>query len=523
MEYFGYKPKDLDKSYIDWSGVTKSISDEITKTLSSRQQQRNKLEEDHLKQLQTLNEFEQTMDPSINNFILKGSQSSRDFLTQIHKQMKSGVISVDQAKLINQNLMDNYSGLNTAIQTLGENMQTLSETEGKGNQAVLDAIRGVLDFKNNVQTIDPETGEIFLAKRKEDGSLDTSNAIPYRGLAGVVGQKFDFVDVESTTDKIADSAGTWKQIFASGASIEDPKKNPEYNSWIENTITSNLNTDEKLASVLMDYKGMDYTMSGEEGKIQVEFDKSTGRLKPQLTDAQREEAKQAFRDSIEGKIGVVKKSAPEQKPTESERSMQDLTSSIDQFVASGNPTYLNYVLKKARYIGSEKTDKGLFLLKPDGGKTKVDINTGMSAEQVGRELATKIGIQGYDKYSELKGGESSDAIFSNEIYSTFETAPSSTMSSKDEQAYAKMFVFQNRDENPYGGEQLQQAQQNALGGLKDYLTKIGMNPAGLSMNEAGDVTYGTQPLGNITDGFYNLKSSLTSGGTQPTATNRAPR
>jgi hypothetical protein len=242
-----------------------------------------------------------------------------------------------------------------------------------------------------------------------------------------------------------------------------------------------------------------------------------------LTDAQREEAKQAFRDSIEGKIGVVRKSAAEQKPTESERSMKDLTSSIDQFVASGNPTFLNTVLKQAGYIGSESTEEGLFLLKPDGGKTKVDINTGMSAEQIGRELSSKIGIQGYDKYSEVKGGEPSDAIYSSEIYSTFETAPTTTMSSKDEQAYAGMFKFIDRDGMPLEEEALNQAKQSALGGFKDYLTKVGMNPSGLSMDETGEVTYGNQSLGNITDGFYNLKSNLTSEGTQPASTNRAPR
>jgi hypothetical protein len=522
MEYYGYKPKDIDKSYIDWAGITKGISEEIRSVANERQEQRNQLEADHLKSLQTLSDFEKTMDPSLNSFLLKGAQSARDYRSQIHKQMKSGVISVDQAKLISQNLMDNYTGLNNAIKALGDNIQTLSEADGKGNQAVADAIKDFLDFNNNVQTIDPETGEIFLAKRKKDGSLDTSNAIPYRGLAGVVGQKFDFVDVESATDKIADSAGTWKQVFASGASVEDPRQNPNYQKWIDNTITSNLNTDEKLASVLMDYRGMDYTTTNEEGKIQVEFDKSTGRLKPILTPAQEEEAKQAFRDSIEAKIGAVKKA---DELTKDEEIIRDFVLDIDKFVTTGNISNLNTVLKQYRFAGSEMTDEGLSFIKNDGTKTTVDIKPGMTASDIGAEIAGKIGITKFDTFSGSKEKQPSESIFNKDTYGIFETAPSSTMSSKDEQVYAKMFVFQDRDGMPYEGEQLKQAQQNALGGFKDYLSKNGMNLAGLSMNELGEVTYGTQPLGNITDGFYNLKTALTGNNSvgETTKGNKAPR
>jgi hypothetical protein len=523
MEYFGYKKagEAIDKSFIDWAGVTKTISDEIRGTLDKRQEQRNQLEQDHLDRLKKLNEFEAGVDPSLNTHLLRGAQQYRDYLLANHKQMKAGLISVDDAKIKNQNAMDGFTFYKQTIDSLGANVAALAEAEGKGNEAVAQEIAQIMNFGRNSIVPDMNTGEPYLVPKNEDGSLNMDAARPLRALPNIVGQKFAFVDVESTTDKIAGSAGTWKQTFASGASIEDARQNPNYQKWIDNTITSNLNNDEKLASVLMDYLGMDYTTGDEDGKIKVSFDRSTGRLKPQLTDAQRKQARDAFQESIEAKIGATR---TQEKLTADERLMKDLTSNIDKFVASGNISFLNTALKKAGYIGSEATDDGLFLLKPDGGKTKVDITTGMSADQIGRELASKIGIDGYDRYSKVEGGQPSDAIYSKEIYGTFEEAAPKTMSTKEEQSYADMFVFQDRNGTPYSAEQLAQAKQSALGAFKDYLSKTGRNPAGLSMDpETGVVTYGTQDLGNITDGFFNLKTALTGNQGGGQAPNKAPR
>ena len=522
MEYFGYKPKDLDKSYIDWSGIPKGISDEITSTLVNRKQEKEKLEKDHFDRLKKLNEFNLSVDPSASSSILKGVQNARDYLVSNHRLMKSGAISVDEAKRRSQNVMDSWTFLSKGMEAYVAGAEKRAEAEGKLNDAYNEIIPGYFDLANSGQVPEPGSGEGYTIPYNPDGTLNMDKALPNRAMLTLGGQIADYVDVESSTDKIADSAGTWKQTFASGASVEDPRQNPNYKKWIDNTITSNLNTDEKLASVLMDYLGMDYTMSGEEGKIQVEFDKSTGRLQPKLTDAQREEAKKAFRESIEAKIGATKKA---DELTKDEEIIRDFVLDIDKFVTTGNISNLNTVLKQYDFAGSEMTDEGLSFIKNDGTKTTVDIKPGMTASDIGAEIAGKIGITKFDTFSGAKDKQPSESIFNKDTYGIFETAPSSTMSSKDEQVYAKMFVFQDRNGMPYEGDQLQQAKQSALGGLKDYLTKIGINPAGLSMNELGEVTYGTQPLGNIKSGFYNLKTALTGNNSvgETTKGNKAPR
>lgn len=210
MEYFGYKKagEAIDKSFIDWAGVTKTISDEIRGTLDKRQEQRNQLERDHLDRLKKLNEFEAGVDPSLNTHLLRGAQQYRDYLLANHKQMKAGLISVDDAKIKNQNAMDGFTFYKQTIDSLGENVAALAEAEGKGNEAVAQEIAQIMNFGRNSIVPDMNTGEPYLVPKNEDGSLNMDAARPLRALPNIVGKKFAFVDVESTTDKIASSAGT---------------------------------------------------------------------------------------------------------------------------------------------------------------------------------------------------------------------------------------------------------------------------------------------------------------------------
>lgn len=418
MEYFGYKKagEDIDKAYIDWAGITKTISDEIRGTLNERQEKRTQLEKDHLDRLKKLNEFEAGVDPSLNTHLLKGAQQYRDYIMANHKQMKAGLISVDDAKIKNQNAMDGFTFYKQTLDSLGANVAALSELEGKGNEAVAQEIAQIMNFGNNTIVPDMNTGEPYLVPKNDDGSLNMDAARPLRALPNIVGQKFAFVDVESTTDKIASSAGTWKQTFASGASIEDSRQNPNYQKWIENTITSNLNNDEKLASVLMDYLGMGYSTSGEEGKIKVSFDRSTGRMKADLTDAQRKQARDAFRESIEAKIGAVRVAEKEQKPTETERAELGLVKSLDRFLSSGDKTDLDAVFSAAGVNDYQFIDDELRLNVRDKqgnltSRTVIPINEGMSNVQLGNAIAGKIGIANYKDKTTLSSEQQSGITY----------------------------------------------------------------------------------------------------------------
>lgn len=416
MEYYGYKPKDIDKSYIDWAGITKGISEEIRGVAKDRQNQRNELEKEHFKQLQALNEFEQGMDPSANNVILRAGQGSRDLLTQLNRQMKAGLKTPEEVKIIQQNISDNFSSLNNTLKAVNTQIQSLAEAEGKGNEAVIDEIRRIINLGENTIVPDPETGELFLVGKKDDGNIDSSTARPLRALSNIVGQKFDYVDVEAESKKIADDAGVWKQTFANGLTIEDARKNPDYSSWIFNVVKSKMNTDEKMASVLLDYDNQEYTTTGEEGKIQLEFDRSVGKMVPKLTDAQRERAKHVFEHAIEAKIGAVRTEAKEEKLTAGEKEKMDVVKSLDRFLSSGDKTDLDAVFSAAGVNDYQFIDDELRLNVRDKqgnltSRTVIPINEGMSNVQLGNAIAGKIGITNYKDKTTLSSEQQSEITY----------------------------------------------------------------------------------------------------------------
>ena len=418
MEYYGYKPKDIDKSYIDWAGITKGISEELRGAVKERQEQRNELERDHFKQLQTLNEFEQGMSPSLNNFVLKSSQGIKDYRMQLHKQMKAGLVSVDDVKIISQNISDGWSTFNSAVKNLNQNIAAISESEGRGNDAIIEEIGRIMDFGKNAIVPDPNTGEMFMVSLKEDGSIDASTSRPLRAISNILSQKFDFVDVEAETKKIADDAGVWKQTFADGRTIEDARNNPDYKSWIFNVIKSKMNTDEKMASVLMDYDKQDYTTTGEEGKIQLEFDKTVGRMVPKLTDAQRERAKHVFRHAIEAKIGAVR---TEKQPTERERKSAVTVDLINDFVSTGDFSNLANVLTSEGYTGANMSGDVLSITLPNGAKRSAKIPKGLSGNQVGERIASMLGLQEYKKVTGDKEVMASESVFDIGTYKPITT------------------------------------------------------------------------------------------------------
>lgn len=419
MEYFGYKPKDLDKSYIDWSGITKGISDEITSTLANRQQQRDQLEKDHFERLKKLNEFNLSVDPSASSSVLKGVQNARDYLMSNHRLMKNGAISVDEAKRRSQNLMDSWTFLSKGMETYVAGAEKRAEADGKLNDAYNEIIPGYFDLANSGQVPEPGSGEGYTVPYNPDGTLNMDRAIPNRAMLNLGSQVAEFVDVEAATTAIADDAksGVWKRVFSSGLSIEDARQNPNYKSWIENTIKSNLNTDEKLASVLLDYKGMEYTTTNEEGKIQVEFDRSTGKLIPKLTDKQRDDARHEFRHSIEAKIGAVREDPKAEKPTDE----MLVTGLINDFISTGDFSNLANVLTKKGYTGANMSNGVLSITLPEGVKRSAKLKPGMSGKEVGQNIASLLGLTQYKSITGEQEFEANPGVFDIGTYKPITT------------------------------------------------------------------------------------------------------
>jgi hypothetical protein len=326
---YGYQERELDKSVIDWSGLTKTISDNLVKEAKRRETLKFELEKTQQEELQKLNEYEQGLDSSANKWAMDMAQQAREFKMQNHKLMKAGLRSVNDSKLVSQNVMDGWTNLNGALKSYNETYKKLNEKGGKGNQFILQEMANFVDLKNKKIYYDPNTGSPYFANvDPKTGKMDENSLRPVRSFNNVQAQEFEVIDVEVETTKLAKNTAAWELAISSTRDLENARLNPTYQQWRDNSVKSILSSDQRTASVLMDYLNLDPTSDSnapsgtvtyqrvkgydKQGKPimetvtknigQVQMEYVNGVLTPKLTEEQKELAKDAVVSSLENKL-----------------------------------------------------------------------------------------------------------------------------------------------------------------------------------------------------------------------------
>lgn len=332
MAYFGFKrEKNIDKSIIDWSSITKKISDDILSVKADRDKQRSDLEDTQMEQLKKVRDYTNGVDTTMNTFVMTQSQSTRDFLSSIHKQMKDGIISVDQAKRVKQSVMDTWDNVSVASKTFQENAKRLGEAKGKGNEALLKMMGLNADLNNKKIVYDPENGQGFYVDiNKETGEVDMDTAKPVQAINAVQNQSKVYVDVVAETAALAKNAPKIQLAKNGITSVADALQSKNYTDYLDNAVNSKLSDDDRMLSVGLDYLNMEYAIDGEEGgntfvtynKITgftengeaieepttvevgpIRFNSSTG--KAELTETQRKLIKAGYKNAVMGQLSRV--------------------------------------------------------------------------------------------------------------------------------------------------------------------------------------------------------------------------
>jgi hypothetical protein len=412
---YGYQERDLDKTIIDWSGLTKTISDGLSDEYKRREDLKFQIDKTQAEELKKISEFEQGSDPNANKWAMKQAQQARDFKMMNHRMMKDGLISVNDAKLISQNVMDGWAELNTGLKSYNENFKRIGELGGKGNEFLQGQMAKFADIENKSIWNDPKTGTAYFVDiNPETGEVDKSTLKPVRSLNNIQAQSFETINVEEATAKLAKNAQPWELATSSTRSIKDARLNPVYKQWKENSLTSLLSSDQKIASTLMDYldldptddmnddgtqsvtyervKGYDdngelimETVNANIGKIKMKYE--NGKLVPDLTDAQRKLAKDAVEASLEAKLARTTKRqyvAPQRKSA-GERSAIDSALIIDDFVSRGKFSGLKALLQnKADEVTLSEDKKTLTVV---SGNESIPIDLTLPAKDIGVSIA----------------------------------------------------------------------------------------------------------------------------------------
>lgn len=443
MSGYGYVKRDIDKSMIDWSGLTKTISDSLVAESTRRSELKNQLEKDQAEQLKKVSEYEQGQDPKVNAWAMQQAQQARDFLLQQHKLMKGGFMSVDNTKLIKQNVTDGWSDFNSALATYNENFKRISELEGKGNEAILKEMGEFANIKNRRLYYDPNTGSPYFADVETNtGEIIKDTLKPVKAFNNVQAQSFETIDVETTTTELSKGFAAWKMAISSTSDITNVRNNPAYKQQLENVLEASLNSDQRLASVLMDHLNMGYTKDPNApkkeisyqyvekydslgrpvmgtkkvsvGDVQMEY--KSGVLVPSLTEEQRQLAKDAFVTSLENKLAFESAKEYVAPPNLSGKETEDKNVSglIDQFVRDGSLESLKSALntsnvsKTAGITGTKLEGKNLVIFQ-NGQRRVVDLTK--SQKNIGIDIAGILGYgDAYNSQSRVGGSAPSERI-----------------------------------------------------------------------------------------------------------------
>lgn len=426
MAYYKYKERDLDKTQIDWSSLTKDLSDNLIKEKNRRETAKFELNKKHEEQLQKINEFEQGMDPEANEFAMKQAQNSRDFLLQQHKFMTSGLQNVNTTKLINQKVSNTWSTLNESLKTYNANYKRLSELDGKGNEAVLKAMSEQLKLKNKQIYHDPNTGAGYYAEVDANGDINMNTLLPVKALNTIQHQEFETIDVMGEAAKSASKVAQWKTFISSTQDLMDSRNNPNYKQWIQSQVDSTLSNQQKKASVLMDYLDIEYNLDGSPkttsvtyqrikeygkdglpvmedvnvdiGDVDMVLNKQTGQLEPKLSDEQEKYAEEALRNAIEIQIGreASKQYVAPKTTSGAAKTNANVASLVEDFVTRGDFSALKSALSQKGFTGTVAPDaNGIIRLRDQKGSL-VEVETkGKTAKEVGKEISgfLKVGSE----------------------------------------------------------------------------------------------------------------------------------
>lgn len=344
--FFKYKERDdINKSMIDWSGLTKTISDNLIEEKQRRDKTKFELEEDQLTKLKAVEDFTQGTDPTMNQKMMEMAQNYKEYLVEQHYLMKNGLVSVNDTKLRKQGAMDTFNAINDVTKVYNEKMQTFIDKGGNVNEFMAENAARALNIANSTLIIDPKSGMGTFVATDESGN---EIAIPAKAFNNVLNDTYERFDTTAAISDAMKNAGTWVNSPNAFTSISDLRQNPDYNKWKKGRIDMMLANDKTVVSAAADTAlGMKPTFDAELVKNNPDsffLAKNEGGKITYDVEGLREKVYNFLETELEIAIDRQVQRAQPPRPTEGERASKDTAKLIDDFVIRGEFSGLKAVL-----------------------------------------------------------------------------------------------------------------------------------------------------------------------------------
>jgi hypothetical protein len=328
-EYYGYAERDAN-SYVDWGKLGQNLTETVETAYKLREEKKQKLDEIMQKNYAELANSPTGQNQDINSAIVQHADNSKQYLLQINKLLKAGILQPKDYTLINQNLGEDTKALfNNA-----KNWQTAygkileRNKNNEGSKVELDISADVAafgKFKDMQFMINPTTGRLSAAEMitGPDGEQIKGDSKSMQQINVLMNQPIDkykltdkLVNAEKTIGEFVNDTLVRGQIQKQGSitKVED-KAIKETFTAAKNTFVSEIMANPfNVMSILADYVGTvpgtstPYKAStkptdrGNEGVIMYVDPDGDGSYQPELTEQQRKAAEEYVTNQFVGMI-----------------------------------------------------------------------------------------------------------------------------------------------------------------------------------------------------------------------------
>ena len=315
--FYGYVKRDLTKDP-DWAAVTSKITDDLVDISKERQATRDDIQKQTLATQDILNTYDQGANQTFNSAIQNGSGQAVDYTLQQYKMLKNGDINYRDYLASLQVQQDDWKNLNKVSKGWNEKYDEYLRRVKDGESSILeqDSAKFIESFGNisdKTFITSKSNGRLYMATVNPDGSInqDPNTMTTVAAVGNILNDKVDKVDVIGEVNRQVNTLG--KVITSMGgkdgiATIEDIRRQPDYQKAEKAIVEGILTTDRDKASVLLDYL-KEYKTTRDPSKADEKtillVQDGNGLFQPKVTPTQETSAYAAVKDQLRSQLDYI--------------------------------------------------------------------------------------------------------------------------------------------------------------------------------------------------------------------------
>ena len=365
--YIGYKA--IDKGYVDWASAAKDLNATLEANRKEKQTKRKELEDATRETVNKLGNYQAGRSQTANNIFYDFADNSKTAIFELNKQLKSGNLSYNDYKKAYQNLQDGTAEIKKNLETWNAEYESILKAQESidGKPPEDSAITlymaekhgSLLDIQNSMFYTDPVNLRVYHAKAGENGVPVAGSLRDVLTINNTQNSRVKRVDIQSRLDKLTPELAKYEFIDSQGFKVSDARgRGATFKKFREDTINSIASDDRAMASILYDSSSKQYTLVSDISEIPEDGNREdyillgydgNSIIQPQLTEKQREFAKQTVGNAFDVRVDRTKTETAQSRAkviSETSSKQDDATFKLYVDAAAGDRASLTSIINR---------------------------------------------------------------------------------------------------------------------------------------------------------------------------------